>query len=786
MPKTVCTVCIDCNLHNVTVYEVFVMDKYLLERDGQLDFYRTFLPRVDPALDIDTILSDNNDGVLNGNLLEFKLHVTDLNSVLFQSIKYLSALRVKGKPVPTNILIVDVNAATLWLYHSAPYLEYIERLYTGGASKDNSGFIGGGADSVLHYDRPLDAEHVIALLKENNFTKIHIDENCIVGWATAFYKAVPTARKEDFLGDDTGKHKTIGEIRKPVHFADYIYPYIGQTNVKFNYLMDKLNDTLQKKNLGAFYTHRLYAEKSLELVRMAIARVPAGNDYIILDRCAGTGNLESGLTDEELSHCVVSTVEYYEYKVLQELIGAKVRHIIPPVETAETFNAGLVTGADALSQEYLENPVIRQYVDNPNCTIILFENPPYADTTSVEHQRKGQGRASSVWKRSFVVTEMRRKVKGTAVNDIGNVFIWSGFEYYLRQPTDSYVVYSPVKYWKAQHLIDKEFVAGYAFNRRWFHTNIDALIMCALWSNENANIEMFNLTGYDIVNGILQKYPSPIPVIRIHKTFSQIYFDKRTFPDDENDGILCEATGLERTKKTTIRCMPVKNINCLGYMVVYTSGFDNPDLHSYLMVSGKYDGNGFYLRKDNYLEKLPMFCASRYITYNRSWTERTRIMKSADGAAQFAGDTANGTLRQFLLKCLLFTCLEMQNHMRTFTGSDGRFYRNELCLDDTNGETVALRDINGLTLGEKETKLLEQWETVLRWAKGTEHYNPALTYGVYQIFAELDTSHMDEVTGSTVWDNVELHTALGGLRGLVKDYYNSEIVPVLFEYEFLK
>lgn len=60
-----------------------VMDKYVLERDGQLDFYKTFLPRVDPQLNIDEIISDSNDGVINGNLLEFKLHVTDLNSVLF-------------------------------------------------------------------------------------------------------------------------------------------------------------------------------------------------------------------------------------------------------------------------------------------------------------------------------------------------------------------------------------------------------------------------------------------------------------------------------------------------------------------------------------------------------------------------------------------------------------------------------------------------------------------------------------------------------------------------------
>lgn len=760
------------------------MDKYILERDGQLDFYKVFLPRVNPALDIDEILADNNDGVINGNLLEFKLHVTDLNAVLFQCIKYLSALRVKGKPVPANILIIDVNAACVWLYRSAPYLADIEKLYSGGASKDNSDFIGGNAEKVLHYDKPLDVESIVALLKECNYTKIHIDENCIVGWATSFYRSVPTARKEDFLGDDTGKHKTIGEIRKPVHFAQYIYPYTGQTNVKFNYLMDKLNDTLQKKNLGAFYTHQLYAEKSLELVRAAIARVPAGNDYIILDRCAGTGNLEAGLTDDELSHCVVSTIEYYEYKVLQELLGAKVRHIIPPIETAETFNAGLVTGADALSKEYIENPIIRQYIDNPECTVILFENPPYAETTSIEHQKKGVGAKSSSWKQSYVVAEMKKEVKGTVSNDLGNAFIWSGFKYYLRQPTDSYIVYSPVKYWKVQHLIDKEFLGGFAFNRRHFHTNIDACIMCACWSNEDMALEEFTLNGYDILpDGTLSECVK-LPVKRIYETYSAQYYDKRIFSNDADGTVVLGFDGKECASKG--RIVPKLNDNILGYMTIDTSGFDNPDIHASLLTAALYNAHGFFLRKDNYLEKLPMFCASRYITYNRAWTERARIMKSADGADRYNADVASGKLAQFLLKCLLFTCTEMQNHMRTFTGSDGRFYRNELCLDGTNGETIALRDIKGLLLGDKEKAILKQWEAVLQWAKKAENYNPALTYGVYQIFAELDTSHVDETTGNTIWDNVELHTALAGLKTLVKDYYNSEIVPVLFEYEFLK
>jgi len=763
------------------------MDKYLLERDGQLDFYKVFLPRVNPALDIDEILADNNDGVINGNLLEFKLHVTDLNAVLFQCIKYLSALRVKGKPVPANILIIDVNTATVWLYRSAPYLADIEKLYSGGASKDNSGFIGGDAETVLHYDQPLDVESIVALLKENNFTKIHIDENCIVGWATSFYKAVPTARKEDFLGDDTGKHKTIGEIRKPVHFAQYIYPYTGQTNVKFNYLMDKLNDTLQKKNLGAFYTHQLYAEKSLELVRAAIARVPAGNDYIVLDRCAGTGNLETGLTDEELSHCIVSTVEYYEYKVLQELIGAKVRHIIPPIETAETFNAGLVTEADALSREYIENPIIKQYVDNPKCTIILFENPPYAETTSVEHQKKGVGAKSSSWKQSFVVAEMKKEVKGTASNDLGNAFIWSGFKYYLRQPTDSFIVYSPVKYWKAQHLIDKEFLGGFAFNRRHFHTNIDACIMVALWSNTDAEIDEIHLQALDIdekTNSFVSC--GILDVHRIYTLYSKVYYDKRIESSDIAGTVLLGYDGTPARDGVKTSLKPIFNQNIVGYMVIDGSNFDNPDLMSVLIRCGLYKGHGYYLRSDNYLEKLPMFCASRYITYNRAWTERARIMKSADGADRYNADVARGKLAQFLLKCLLFTCTEMQNHMRTFTGSDGRFYRNELCLDGTNGETLALRDIKGLILGEKEKAILKQWETVLQWAKKTDNYIHVLTYGVYQIYAELDTSHVDETTGDTIWDNVELHTALAGLKTLVKDYYNTEIVPVLFEYEFLK
>ena len=762
------------------------MANYDTEREGQIEFYRTFLPLIDPGLKLDDILADDNDGVLNGNLLEFKLRVNDLNAVLFQCVKYLSALRIKGKPVPANIIIIDLNGEQAYLYKSGDYLSDIEKVYVGGASKLNAGFIGRPyCDKYAYGSDQLAAANLIKRLKESDFTRIHIDEDCIVGWATAFYKAMPTARKEDFIGDDTGKHKTIGEIRNPSLFAKYIYPYTGITNVKFQYLMDKLNDTLQKKNLGAFYTPEPYAQKSHELLRMAIERVPVGNDYVIIDRCAGTGNLEKGLTDEELSHCILSTVEYYEYKVMQEILGSKVRHIIPPIEADDTFNAGLVRGSDALSKEYLENQIIKQYVDDPNCTIILFENPPYAETTSMEHQRKGAGKKSSVWKDSYVVEQMKRHVKGTALNDLGNVFIWSAFEYYLRQPTDSYVVYSPVKYWKIQHLINKRLLGGFCCNRRHFHTNIDACIMVAFWSNEDADIDSFELPGFDIADdGQTLLLTGNLRISRVHKMYSRTYYDKRVFTDDTDDGVLLKHDGcaVEGQKQ---RIVPVYNKNMLGYMVVDGPGFDNPDLHSCLLCAGIYNGNGFFLRKDNYLEKLPMFCASRYITYNREWTERARIMKSGDGADRFNADVASGKLDQWLRKCLLFTCVEMQNHMRTFTGSDGRFYRNELCMDTTNGPTVASDDLKYLVCDEAERRIINQWDALLAVVKQTDEYDPSLTYGVYQIFAEIDTSYKDE-EGNTVWNNIEVHSALQTLKTLVKDYYNNEIVPTLFEYEFLK
>ncbi|UTC44176.1 hypothetical protein [Treponema sp. OMZ 857] len=134
---------------------------------------------------------------------------------------------------------------------------------------------------------------------------------------------------------------------------------------------------------------------------------------------------------------------------------------------------------------------------------------------------------------------------------------------------------------------------------------------------------------------------------KIHELFSTKYYEKSDFRESTFDGILTGLNGLEADDSVKKRIKPLYSKDMLCYLVADSVGFDNPDAKSSLLVAGRYNGNGCYIHKTNYLEKLPMFAASRYITYNREWTERARIMKSADKAEIFFYDAKNGKLNTF-------------------------------------------------------------------------------------------------------------------------------------------
>jgi hypothetical protein len=763
------------------------MNKYNTEMEGQIDFYKKYLKRINKELTQEDVISDSTDGILNGNLIEFKLNINDVNSVLFQTVKYLSAMRIRGKSIPSNIVLISLNTETTYIFNSNDYLKDIEKVYIGSASKNNIGFQSKSEPIKLDNSKSIDIETLITTLKTDNYTKINIDENCIIGWASRYYKENPTAKKSDFIGDNESEIKVIGEIRRPSYFKDFINEYTSDTNIQFKYLMDKLNDDLSKKDLGAFYTPIQYAEKATELVREAIKRVPKGNDYIILDRCAGTGNLEQLLSVEELSHCIVSTYEYYEYKVLMELIGDKVRHIVPPFETADIFNGGTVLGADALSKEYVDNEIIKQYIDNDKCTIIMLENPPYAETNGIT---RGKG-SQAVWNKSFVVEEMKNYIKnnktinGRTTNDLANIFIWSAFEYYLRQDADSYILFSPIKYWKSQNIVNKEFLNGYGFNRKHFHTETKAMISCILWSNKDSDISSFDIEALNIENNEL-KNEGKISIRKVYNTLVTL-FPKIDKDDNQRQGLNSALNGMENFKNKSVKSVYSKDN--IGYLVANKYGFDNARLDSSLVIFTRYDGHGRSINKENYLKLLPAFSAGKYTDNENNWKIMSQLMKTSDGKEKYLKDVNNGKLDNWLLKNLFWTSLTNQSHMRSINGSDGVYYRNELCLDNSNGETIASEKLKELKTNEEENKILEQWNTIIKQAKMTKNYDSSITYGVYQIEEELNSFEKiiySKGKSKNIYDYPELNGNLNSLKPMLKEYYLKEIAPKLFEYEFLK
>lgn len=764
-----------------------VKKQYTVERVGQMDFFDNY--RV-PYNDDASVLVDNTDGVYHGNILEFKLNINNTGKVLFQAIKYLSKMRIKGDSVPARILLIDLNATKVYVYNSIDYIDDIQKVYIGAASVGNNAF-NSNVTPVAEYDYMdmVDSAEVQKLLinrvpdETDWYIPVDLDENCIVGWAERYYREVPTATKGDFLGDGTGKINTNGEIRDPRHFKGLINPYTEPTNEKFKYLMDCLNDRLNKKDLGAFYTPEPYCQKAAELVEMAVSRVPDGNDYIILDRCAGTGNLESALYgrydkngDELISHCVVSTYEYYEYKVLLERIGQDVRNIIPPTEANIVYENGKVSNADAMSKEYIDNSLIKQYVDNPKCTIILFENPPYRDDVSDNSQKR-----SDVKVRESYVQQEFKKVLSTFPNsnistarDLSNQFIWSGFTYYLRQPTDSYVLFSPIKYWKSLGLACKKFSKGYLFNRNYFHASASALA-CILWINEDDNAEKISVSALDIKDGETL-FIKDVILQKCHDAFLP-FFDKRKDAKDIATEVYCERNG-EQTSGRKCDGTSYYNDNIIAYL--QAQGYSIDAKHICLTRETTYNIRGFYLRKDAYLKACPLFVAKLY--GQDTWYERDVYFNTSDGGDAYTKD------KVFLKSCLIYTCLSNQNKCLSFDGSDGRYYRNELCFDITNGDTVASADLAKMTLDADEKALMKLWDDILAEAKKTANYDSRLTYGVYQITKELNTSHKTGAGRSqqTVYDYPTLNGYLETLRTNLKSYYKSHITNKMFQYELLK
>lgn len=744
------------------------MKAYLAEIDGQREFYN--------KIGINPDLSHNTDGIDKGNLYENKLNIDNINKVLFQAVKYASRIRIRGEKLPANIILNDLNREIAYIFQSEDLLEDIEKVYFGAASKGNDEFTTKAKHIEIDYSTSLGLQKLFEYVNSNNFVKYHVDKFNIIGLSQQYYKLNPN--KDSFIKGANA------EIRKPNILKDRIYPYEKITNIEFEDIMDCLNPGLLQREHGAYYTPKAYVNEMHKLLFKAINEIPHGMDYIIIDRCAGTGNLEEGLPDEILKHCVLSTIEFNEYVLLNLKYGDKCLVVIPNTDALAYDIIPAEHNEQGVSNDY-----IREKINDKNCVVILMENPPFSESGSGGTQNTGK--KENAWKQSYVIQRMREEHKGVVLNDLSNLFIWSGFKYYLKKPTDSYILYSPTKYWRNQNLVNKKFWGGFLCNRKEFHASQNSAIGCIHWSNiDDYETNSLRLTAFDIVGDKVHKAIDDEIIIRkAYHNLSEAY-DKRTFKNDQL-GIIFERDGtefIENGRKKYIT--PLFNENILAYLMTSNFQIDRKDVT--LTRGGLYKAHGFYLRCDNFLEKLPLFAAATF-AYDK-WYKTDVYSKSYDGQGSYLTD------KEFLKRCLIYTALTSKNKCRSLLGSDGRFYRNELCFDQK--DTIAYNSLanfinDGHVLSEIENRLLKYWDDVVYEAMRTDEYkatvsrNPNFRFGTWQILEDINIkidSGRENSKGEPVlvYKYANLNTAIKTLDTTVKVYYNDYIVPLLFKYELIK
>lgn len=741
------------------------MKHYRDEYEGQVEFYS--------RVGINPDLSHNTDGVDRGNLYENKIDIKNIYEVLSQAIKYASRIRIRGEKMPANLILNDLNREIVYVFKSQDLLDDIEKVYFGAASKHNEAYKTEAKYQTIDYSTSVGLLDLLTIVNSNEFIKYHVDKNNILGLSQQFYKHIQD--KDRFIKGNNA------EIRKPDILQDRIFPYEYADNIEFEDIMDCLNPGLLQREQGAYYTPSAYVSEMHKMLYKAIDEIPAGMDYIIIDRCAGTGNLQEGLPDEILKHCVLSTIEFNEYAILNYKYGDKCLVVIPNTDAL----AYDIIPAEH-NGESIVNDFLREKIEDPNCVIILMENPPYSEVAAGSVQTTGK--KENAWKNSFVMNEMRKEMKGVVLNDLSNLFIWSGFKYYLTKETDSYILFSPTKYWRNQGLVKRKFADGFLCNRKEFHASQVSAIGCIWWKNiVDTTTEKLTLTPYDIVGEQVERAAQDITIKKAYSTLAD-GFDRRSFPGDKAGGITCERDGTEFVQDGRKNYLSaIYNDNIIGYLTASNFQIDRKDV--VLTRCGLYKAHGFYLRADNFVEKLPLFVAATF-PYDK-WYKTDIYSKSYDGKGSYKND------KEFLKRCLIYTALTPKNKCRTLWGSDGHFYRNELCFDQDDTliykQLQALLD-EGMTLSDKEKTLLKYWNDVLFEARKTSEYASAdnnTRFGLWQIMQEINIkidSGRKNKKGAPVY--VFKYTALNSeikkLDSALKSYYSEEILQSLFEYQLIK
>ena len=653
-----------------------------------------------------------------GSLIEFKVVAKNNSDVFNQMKRYIRAYNARGLSLPKYGVYI-VTESQKYTVFDLEYETYCE-----------DAVICSNLDLVVDLERR--CSNADSWINNTETQKGWIDENSIVAYNDIYFSSRGKSRKK--------KDDFIAELANPtiLNIKPYEWQPDGDMERK---LLDCLGSAELKKRLGAFFTPEYAARQSTNYVRNIIRNLSEDEDYVIVDRCCGSGNLEMEFTEEELSHCILSTMVFAEKTTLKGLYEGKVKAILPLDET--TDSEGCMPSGDALSEEFNDGlstvlEICRRDAESrgKKLVVIGLENPPYAEPQA-EATRRGKTQKGSA--NNWITEQMKQdeSVSGVLSNDLANKFIWSGFKWFF----DYYVVYSPIKYWKSQHLIDKKFLEGSIANRADFHATEGGISIIS-WKNENANNESITLQA---------RVGDEIKDVVVKKIYNSIELIRGSYNKQDNNNDVCYEI---------IQGTPD-----------FKHGFISND-RSFSMIKA---GRGGFINVDdpNFKKILPLFVANCYTC--KDFTEKEIIMKSGDKGTIYQED------REFLEDCFLWCCLTDKNKCIS-----DRTRQNEMALEQ-NSKADQIVD----RTSDHRMKLINKWRNVIIQAKACEEYNPNYKYGLAQIISDIDinvdTAIIDK-NGNFLKKkkNQGLNDAIISLKTELKKFYSDYLESKLFEYELLK
>jgi len=652
-------------------------NKYKTELEGQQDFYE--------ELGIVPDYSCNTDGRIKGTLVEFKRSKRDLP--IKQLKRYIESYNAVAQLLPRYSLFININQRVFTFMNNINW-----KIITEGK-----------------WEHPKD---LMKFLNKKDYIKGWINEFSIVSYNDLFYSKHLSTKKEDF----------IEEIKNPKELNIKSYPW-NETGDMERSILDCLGATALKKRLGAFFTPDEYVKISTEYLRNAIKRVPEGYDYLILDRCAGTGNLQKFLTDEELSHCVLNTYVYAEWTTLKGLYEGRVRYIIPHTKDYKDPD-GLLSDGDALTEEF--DKVIKKIIENERkeangkLIVIGLENPPYSEPQA-EATRSGKTHKQSSW----IKEQMMKNRCGACVNDLANQFIYSMMDY-----ADEYILFSPIKYWKSQKLFDGKFNEGYICNRKKFHAT-EASISLISWSIDKEKNNCLDMES-DLGDRKIKK-------IKV---------------------------GIGQVKITPCN----KNIICGMHSYSGTPDFKHGELAN--IVKPNWHSKLTWLDEKNIFQTLPLWVTNCYKP--KDYTEKEVIMKSGDGGTKYQQD------KDFLEDCFIWSCLTNANKCIS-----NKNIKNELCLNQ-NTKADKLLNVNNrnTNLLQKWREILKIVKTTDEY---NLKFTYGLHQIIREINIKIETGDYTKKNEPIMEHKYsDLNDKIKELKEQLKEFYYKYITPKLFKYELLK